>query len=99
MNVETFWEGSSVPCSGGWPAPLRRGKLPFKRLFEAVEHPDTLLVPVAIGCVGGRIDIPFELGHEQMVNRLAPAAIDALNFIADVPVVIFLRQLCRGTVR
>ena len=56
----------------------------------------------AIGTIHGLIDVPLELGHEPVMDSLAgfsTAAVDALELVADVAVVVFLSQLSRGTVR
>ena len=68
----------------------------FQGLFEAVKHTDALLVAIAVSAVRGLIYVPLEFGHEQVMYRLArlaPASIDALDLVADMPVVMFLGQL------
>jgi len=49
----------------------------------------------------GLINVALELGDEQVMNRLcrfASAPVDSFDLVADMPVVVFLGQLCRGTI-
>src|SRR5262245_5385839 len=83
------------------PSPLPFWELPFKRLLQTIQHPDTFFISSAIGCVDFRGNVTFLFCHKQMVYRLrslAPTPIHSFNFITDMTIVIFLGELCRGAV-
>ena len=53
------------------PPSLRLRQVLLQRFFQSVEHADALLVASAIGAVDGLVDVPLELGDEQVVDRFA----------------------------
>ena len=95
------FRGRAVEVGVGRPAAGRLVELFLKRPLHAVQHAYAFEITVTILLVNGIADVVFECCHVEMMyclQRLATRAIDALDFVANMAVAVFLRKVCRGTI-
>ena len=87
---------------GCLPAPLSLRDFPLQCFLQSVQHPNALFVAISIFLKQPFLEITFEFRHEKMMNRfsrLTATSIDTVYFVPNMPIIIFLGELSRCTVR
>jgi len=87
---------------GCLPAPVSFRNFPFQCFLQSIQHPDALFIAVSILLRKPFREVAFELCHEKVMDRFSgfpSASINPVYLVPNMPIIIFLGELSRCTVR